>query len=47
MINWRYIFVCIFWALAIVAGFALAMGLLYTMIQGVYWLFSFVGGCKI
>ena len=32
--------------LVIVVGFAVVMGLLYSMIQAVYWLFSFVGkGC--
>lgn len=43
MINWKYIPVCIFWALAVIVGFAVIMGLLYSMIQVVYWLFSFIG----
>lgn len=46
MINWSYIQKCIFWTLVVVVGFAVVMGLLYSMIQGVYWLFSFIGkGC--
>lgn len=46
MINWKYIPVCIFWSLVVVVGFAAVMGLLYSMIQVVYWLFSFIGrGC--
>lgn len=43
MINWKYIPKCIFWTLVIVVGFSVVMGLLYSMIQVVYWLFSFVG----
>lgn len=43
MINWSYIPKCIFWLLVIVVGFAAVMGLLYSMIQVVYWLFSFIG----
>lgn len=43
MINWKYIPVCIFWSLVIVVGFAVVMGVLYSMIQAVYWLFSFIG----
>lgn len=43
MINWKYIPVCIFWLLVFVVGFAVVMGLLYSMIQVVYWLFSFIG----
>lgn len=43
MINWSYILKCIFWLLVIVVGFAVVMGLLYSMIQVVYWLFSFIG----
>lgn len=46
MINWKYIPKCIFWLLVIVIGFVVVMGLLYNMIQVVYWLFSFIGkGC--
>lgn len=46
MINWKYIPKCIFWLLVIVIGFVVVMGLLYSMIQVVYWLFSFIGkGC--
>jgi hypothetical protein len=43
MINWKYIPKCIFWMLVIVVGFMVAMGVLYSMIQAVYWLFSFIG----
>lgn len=43
MINWSYIPKCIFWTLVIVVGFAIVMGLLYSMIQIVYGLFSFIG----
>lgn len=43
MINWSYIPKCIFWLLVIVVGFSVVMGLLYSMIQVVYWLFSFIG----
>lgn len=43
MINWKYIPKCIFWMLVIVAGFMVGMAVLYSMIQAVYWLFSFIG----
>lgn len=46
MINWKYIPVCIFRSLVVAVGFAGVMAVLYSMIQVVYWLFSFIGkGC--
>lgn len=46
MINWSFIPKCIFWTLVFVVGFVVVMGLLYSMITVVYWLFSFIGkGC--
>lgn len=43
MINWDYILVCIFWSLVGVVGFMAVMGVIYSMIQAMYWLFSFIG----